>query len=76
MINSKNYQDIVLLFICDKLGRGNQNIDEKKKALEEIDKILDKLSKEINKINKELTVKLEKIKNVIIKLVMGKIHLK
>ena len=67
LINSKNYQDIVLLFICDKLGRGNQNIDEKKKALEEIDKILDKLSKENNKINKEFTVKLEKIKNVIIK---------
>jgi len=67
LTSSKNYHDIVLLFICDKLGRGNQNISEKKKALEEINKILDKLRKENSEINKEITKELGEIKEIIIK---------
>lgn len=67
LIKSGNYNDIVMLFICDKLGRGNQTIEEKKKALKEVYIILDKLEKENTAINKEIISKVEKVKNILVK---------
>lgn len=67
LIKSSNYNDIVMLFICDKLGRGNQGLEEKKKALNEVNTILDKLEKENSEVNNEVIKKVEKIKNILIK---------
>lgn len=67
LIKSSNYNDIVMLFICDKLGRGNQGLEEKKKALNEVNTILDKLEKENSGVNKGVIKKVEKIKSILIK---------
>ena len=66
LIKSKYYDDIIMLFICDKLGRGNNTYDEKEKALNEVNIILDKLQKEDNKINDSIMKKLKEIKNILI----------
>ena len=61
LISSNNYNDIILLFICDKLGRGNENFKEKNKVLEEINIILSKLELENSKANRNINDKYEKI---------------
>lgn len=45
LIESNNVNDIVLLFICDKLGRGKQTNEEKRKVFEEVLTILEVLEK-------------------------------
>ncbi len=66
LINSSCYNDIIILFICDKLGRGNQTVEEKKKALLEVNKILDKLNIENEMINKDVMNKFQQIKDILI----------
>lgn len=66
LINSSSYNDIILLFICDKLGRGNQSLEEKKKALLEVNKILEKLCIENKIINKDIMNKIKQIKEILI----------
>lgn len=67
LIKSKNYNDIILLFICDKLGRGNQEKEDKIRVLNEVEVILDKLERENSNINNNIKFKIEEIKNLIIK---------
>jgi putative nucleotidyltransferase with HDIG domain len=67
LTKSNNYNDIILLFICDKLGRGNQNKEDKIRVLNEVEVILDKLERENSNINNDIKLKIEKIKNIIIK---------
>lgn len=67
LIKSKNYNDIILLFICDKLGRGNQDIEDKIRVLNEVEAILDKLQRENSNINNDMKFKIDEIKNIIIK---------
>lgn len=45
LIETNNVNDIVLLFICDKLGRGEQSDKDKKRVFEEVLMILDVLEK-------------------------------
>ena len=45
LLKTNNVNDIVILFACDKLGRGNQNIEDKKKIFEEVLIIVDILEK-------------------------------
>ena len=66
MINSSCYNDIIILFICDKLGRGNQTIEESNKALLEVNRILDKLNIDYKNNNKDVIKKFHKIKDVLI----------
>lgn len=66
LLNSKNFDDIILLFICDKLGRGNQDSFEKKKNLNEVVTILDMLERENNNRHQELRKKISKIEKVIL----------
>ncbi|MDU5106244.1 HD domain-containing protein [Clostridium sp.] len=66
LINSSCYNDIILLFVCDKLGRGNQSLEEKEKALLEVNKILDKLCIENKLINKDIIKKIQQIKDILI----------
>ncbi|MCF0148465.1 MAG: HD domain-containing protein [Clostridium sp.] len=66
LIKSSSYNDIILLFICDKLGRGNQSIEEKEKALLEVNKILDKLCIENKLMNKDIMKKIQQIKEILI----------
>lgn len=66
LINSSCYNDIILLFICDKLGRGNQTLEEKKKALLDVKIILDKIQAVNKTINKEIIKKLELINDILI----------
>ncbi len=61
LINSSSYNDIILLFICDKLGRGNQSLEEKEKALLEVNQILKKLDIENKLINKDIMKKIKRI---------------
>ena len=67
LIKSKNYNDIILLFICDKLGRGNQEKEDKIRVLNEVEVILDKLERENSNINNNIKFKIEEIKNLRIK---------
>lgn len=45
LIETNNVNDIVLLFVCDKLGRGGQSEQDKKRVFDEIITILDILEK-------------------------------
>lgn len=67
LAKSINYNDIILLFICDKLGRGNQDKEDKIRILNEVEDILDKLEREDSNINNSIKFKIEEIKNIIIK---------
>ncbi|MGG7143723.1 HD domain-containing protein [Clostridium nigeriense] len=67
LTKSNNYNDIILLFICDKLGRGKQNKEDKIRVLNEVKVILDKLERENSNINNDIKLKIEEIKNIIIK---------
>lgn len=67
LINCRNYHDIVLLFVCDKLGRGNQKKEEKLNVLNDITLILDKLEEKSDVINNDIRVKFNFIKDIIIK---------
>lgn len=64
---SNNYNDIILLFICDKLGRGNEDVEGKTKTIEEIKLILDKLERVKENINTEVNGKLDEIINTVMK---------
>lgn len=66
LINSSCYNDIILLFICDKLGRGNQSLEEKKKALLEVKIILDKIQIVAKTVNKEIIKKIQQINDILI----------
>ena len=67
LINSSCYNDIIILFICDKLGRGNQTIEERSKALLEVNRILDKLNIDYKNNNKDVIKKFHQIKDILIK---------
>lgn len=67
LISSENYNDIILLFVCDKLGRGNQNKEEKLNTINDIILILDKLEEQSDVVNHEIRKKLINIKDIIIK---------
>lgn len=45
LIETNNVNDIVMLFLCDKLGRGGQNNEDKKRVFEEVLSILDIIEK-------------------------------
>lgn len=66
LLSSNNFDDIILLFICDKLGRGNQDINENKKSLDEVIIILDILERENNKKHYNLREKISKIEKIIL----------
>ncbi|GAA0763031.1 MULTISPECIES: HD domain-containing protein [Clostridium] len=61
LLNSENFNDIILLFICDKLGRGNQNLSENKNNINEVYTILDILDKKSNKNFEDLRNLINKI---------------
>ena len=65
LINSSCYNDIIILFICDKLGRGNQTLEERKKGLSEVNRILDKLNIDY-KNNNDVIKKFQQIKEILI----------
>ena len=67
LIKSSNYQDIILLFICDKLGRGNQSLEEKINTVNDVVIILDKLEGITGKSNNDIKTKINNIKEIIIK---------
>jgi putative nucleotidyltransferase with HDIG domain len=67
LLSSKKFNDIILLFICDKLGRGNQDINEYKHSLGEVFLILDKLEKESNIKYYELRNKIKEFEKSIYK---------
>lgn len=62
LIKSNNYHDIILLFVCDKLGRGNQNLQEKIKTVDDVILILNKLKNNYQQNNEEIIFKIEDIK--------------
>ncbi|MBQ6820026.1 MAG: HDIG domain-containing protein [Clostridium sp.] len=66
LVNSKYYNDIIMMFTCDKLGRGNQNSIEWEKSFKDIYKIIDILDKEKAEINKEVLRKLNIVKNLLL----------
>ena len=61
LLNSENFNDIILLFICNKLGRGNQKLIENKNNINEIYTILDILEGKYNKNFKDLRNTIKKI---------------
>ena len=67
LIKSSNYNDIILLFICDKLGRGSKGIEEKIDTINEVEFILEKIERYEANINIEISKRLQKIKNIVIK---------
>lgn len=67
LTESNNYKDIILLFMCDKLGRGNGNIEEKIDTINEVKLILDKLERVKGNINIEFNENLEEIVNTVMK---------
>ena len=67
LIKSSNFEDIILLFICDKLGRGNQDKTNKEKVMEEIYDIIKCLEKNNNINLDNLKEKIDKVKNILIK---------
>ncbi|MCR1949681.1 HDIG domain-containing protein [Clostridium sp. DSM 100503] len=66
LLDSKNFNDIILLFICDKLGRGNQEIHENRKSIKEVITILDILEKESNKKYQDLRKNISEIEKIIL----------
>lgn len=66
LMESKNFDDIILLFICDKLGRGNQGFNENKKSLNEVCIILDMLEEESGKEYRYLRNKAEEIERLLL----------
>lgn len=62
--SSENFSDIILLFICDKLGRGKQSLLDKKQNLNDVLFILNQIlnNSEERYINlKEKVIKIQKI---------------
>lgn len=66
LLSSKNFDDIILLFICDKLGRGNQQIHENRNNINEVITILDILEKENNKKYYKLREDIIEIEKIIL----------
>lgn len=66
LLKSKKFDDIILLFICDKLGRGNQEFDENKKNLNEVCTIVDILEKKSKKEYVDLRNKIKDIKRLLL----------
>ena len=67
LIKSSNYNDIILLFICDKLGRGSKGIEEKIDTINEVEFILEKIERYEANINIEISKRLQKINDIVIK---------
>lgn len=66
LIKTNNINDILLLFACDKLGRGNQSIDDKERVFDEVLIILSILEKESGCKYDYARVNIEKFKNKIL----------
>ena len=66
LLSSKNFDDIILLFICDKLGRGNQQMHENRNNINEVITILDILEKENNKKYYKLREDIIEIEKIIL----------
>ncbi|WP_291653618.1 HD domain-containing protein [Clostridium sp.] len=66
LLSSKNFDDIILLFICDKLGRGNQQVHENRNNINEVITILDILEKENNEKYYKLRDDIREIEKMIL----------
>ena len=66
LIKINNINDIILLFACDKLGRGEQTVKDKKRVFEEVLRILDILEKKSEQKYDEVRENVIKFKNKII----------
>ena len=66
LLNINNINDIVLLFTCDKLGRGGQTIEDKKRVFEEVLTILNILEKKSGLKYDDVRKNIMKFKNKII----------
>lgn len=66
LINTNNINDIVLLFACDKLGRGNQNSEDKIRIFDEIIKILEIIEMKSGKTYDEVRDNVMKFRSCII----------
>ncbi|MBS6501670.1 MAG: HD domain-containing protein [Clostridium sp.] len=66
LLSSKNFDDIILLFICDKLGRENQQMHENRNNINEVITILDILEKENNKKYYKLREDIIEIEKIIL----------
>ncbi|ATD55279.1 HD domain-containing protein [Clostridium chauvoei] len=62
LINTNRVRDIILIFTCDKLGRGNQSTKDKEKIFFELTSILDKIEGKAKKEYKDIRDMLLKIK--------------
>ncbi|GAB6170402.1 HDIG domain-containing protein [Clostridium carnis] len=61
MLETNNVNDIILLFICDKLGRGKQNIESKEETIKEVIKIVEFIEERENRSYEDLKSKILKI---------------
>jgi putative nucleotidyltransferase with HDIG domain len=66
LVDSNKINDIILLFISDKLGRGNQTKEEYKKSIEEVFVILGKIEKYSHIKYDDLKDKVREIEKIII----------
>ena len=66
LLKINNINDIVLLFTCDKLGRGKQTIEDKKRVFEEVLTILNILEKKSGLKYDDVRKNIMKFKNKII----------
>lgn len=67
LLGSNKINDIVLLFIADKLGRGNQTYDEFQVSIQEVLAILDKLEYKSNMKYDDLKNMINEIMKIILK---------
>ncbi len=65
MINEANLNDMILLFICDRLGRDQKTYDEKKIELDDISKVIEILKSKYNIELKNIEDNFTNIKNKI-----------
>jgi len=67
LIESNKINDIILLFIADKLGRGNQNYKEFEENIKEILVIIDKIECKSNMKYDDIKKKISQITKIILK---------